>query len=152
MTTSTTLLLIAHAASTWYLVGLCWLVQRVQYPLMAAVGATHFAAYEQGHVFRIGPVVGPVMVVELLTGGALLFTQAPLVRGPIGFLGFALILVIWASTFFVQVPLHGSLSAGFDETTHAALVRSNWVRTWAWTLRGVLVAVVLSRLLAADAS
>ena len=32
-------LTVIHFAATWYLVGLCWLVQRVQYPLMAGVGA-----------------------------------------------------------------------------------------------------------------
>ena len=46
-------LLIVHFAATWYLAGLCWLVQRVQYPLMAQVGLDHFRAYEAAHPVRL---------------------------------------------------------------------------------------------------
>ncbi|MDC1295830.1 hypothetical protein N8077_05815, partial [Myxococcota bacterium] len=62
------LLFVIHFAATWYLVGLCWLVQRVQYPLMDRVGAGNFVAYEGGHVSRIGLVVAPMMLVELASG------------------------------------------------------------------------------------
>ena len=54
--------------------------------------------------------------------------------------GIILVVVIWASTFFLQVPQHGKLSLGFDAAAHASLVSSNWIRTIAWSLRGVLTA------------
>ena len=47
--------------------------------------------------------------------------------------------VIWLSTIFVQAPLHGRLGGGFDAGLHRRLVVSNWVRTVAWALRGLLV-------------
>jgi hypothetical protein len=50
--------------------------------------------------------------------------------------------VAWLSTAFVQVPLHAALpSAAGDERAAliARLVASNWLRTAAWTLRGVLL-------------
>lgn len=137
------ILTIVHFAATWYLVGLCWLVQRVQYPLMVQVGAEGFAAYEQAHVTRIGPVVGPMMIVEAATAVALFFTGASFARHP-AFLGAtALVALIWASTFLVQVPLHGVLGQSFDADAHTALVRTNWIRTLAWTARGLLLAWLL---------
>ena len=53
--------------------------------------------------------------------------------------GLILVLIIWASTFFVQVPLHEKLAAAFDAKVQQRLVLTNWIRTIAWTLRGALV-------------
>ena len=58
-----------------------------------------------------------------------------------------LLAVIWVSTFLIQVPLHGRLTRGFDATRHSALVRSNWIRTVAWSARGALLAWMLLGLL-----
>ena len=38
----------------------------------------------------------------------------------------------------VQVPLHRRLQGGFDAAAHRRLVRTNWLRTAAWTLRAAL--------------
>jgi len=139
----TELLVLIHFAATWYLVGLCWLVQRVQYPLMDQVGVAGFPAYEQAHVARIGPVVAPMMLVELGTGIALLWVGSGGGSRSLSIAGMALIVVIWLSTFLIQVPLHDVLADGFDPAAHASLVRTNWIRTLAWTLRGGLVLVLV---------
>lgn len=136
----TQLLLLVHLAATWYLVGLCWLVQRVQYPLMAQVGRDGFTAYEAAHVARISPIVAPPMILELVTGVALVVTAGPAFRHPVFLLSLGLLAGIWISTFTLQVPLHGQLSAGFDAEAHASLVATNWLRTLAWTARGAIVA------------
>ena len=144
------LLLLVHFAATWYLVGLCWLVQRVQYPLMDRVGVAGYPAYEQAHVSRIGPVVAPMMLLELASGIWLLLT-AP--AGELRLLfgvGLALLVAIWLSTFLIQVPLHDRLIDGFDAGAHAALVRTNWIRTLAWTARGALLVWLLWRLVRLD--
>lgn len=133
-------LLLVHLAATWYLVGLCWLVQRVQYPLMALVGREGFATYEAAHVARISPIVAPPMVIELVSGIALLLVAGPAFRHPLFLVSLGLLTAIWISTFALQVPLHGQLAAGFDPGTHASLVATNWLRTLAWTIRGAIVA------------
>ena len=143
----TSLLLLVHFASTWYLVGLCWLVQRVQYPLMSSVGAEAFVAYEQTHVSRIGPVVGPMMVIELATGVLLWMTGGETFRRPVFLVAGGLLAVIWLSTFLIQVPLHDVLAGGFDSNAHASLVRTNWIRTLAWTARGSLLFWMLATML-----
>ena len=54
-------------------------------------------------------------------------------------LGIGLIAFIWASTFLLQVPAHGELASGFNERSWRMLVRSNWLRTLAWSARAGLV-------------
>ena len=132
-------LLVLHFAITWAMVGLIWLVQVVNYPLFAEVPADRFPRYEKRHVQRIGFVVGPLMLAEALTG-VLLLVLAPTdpVRS-VAVIGAVLLLVIWLSTAFLQVPLHGKLEAAYDEATHRRLVLTNWVRTGAWTARGLLL-------------
>lgn len=128
-----------HFAATWYLVGLCWLVQRVQYPLMDRVGVEGYPAYEQAHVTRIGPVVAPMMLLELGTAMLLLAAGGDVFRRPAFLLSVGLLVAVWASTFLVQVPLHNALVDGFDAGAHGSLVRTNWVRTIGWSARGLLL-------------
>jgi hypothetical protein len=137
------LLLLAHAASTWYMVGLIWFVQVVHYPLFDRVGEEGFAAYEARHQDRTFFVVGPPMLIEALCAVWIVFRG----EGPalLTWTGLALIVLIWASTALVQIPCHDRLAAGFSVSTHALLVGSNWVRTCSWTLRGIIALVLLYR-------
>jgi len=133
-------LLVLHCAATWYMVGLIWLVQVVHYPLFAAVGREVFTAYEHAHTRLVSFVVIPPMLIEL--GLALYF----LVQRPeampewAAIAGASLVVVIWMSTFLLQVPQHTALARGFDARAHAVLVATNWVRTIAWSARGILAA------------
>jgi hypothetical protein len=43
------------------------------------------------------------------------------------------------------VPQHAALGAGFDEAAHRTLVLTNWLRTVAWTLRGLLVSWMVAK-------
>ena len=42
------------------------------------------------------------------------------------------------STITLQVPAHGRLEHGWDPVVANRLVRTNWIRTIGWTIRGVL--------------
>jgi hypothetical protein len=132
------LVLLAHAAATLFMVGLIWFVQVVHYPLLARVGPAEAVGYEQAHTRRTAWVVGPAMLLEAGTGVLLARVRPAGVSDlQVGF-GLALLAVVWASTRFVQVPCHDRLSRAFDPPTHGRLVATNWVRTAAWTLRGLL--------------
>ncbi len=52
--------------------------------------------------------------------------------------GLLLLVTIWLSTFFVQVPCHRALERGFDARVHRRLVSSNWIRTAGWSLRAAV--------------
>jgi hypothetical protein len=129
------LLLVAHVAATWYLTGVIWLVQLVHYPMMGRTGAA-FDDCQRFHLRRMGAVVGPAMIVEAATGLALLWTAE---RTPVLWTASALLALIWISTFAIQVPCHNRLARTFDPRTHQQLVRTNWLRTIAWTARSLLV-------------
>lgn len=133
---------ILHAVSTIAMFGLIWFVQLVHYPLFVQVGSDEFTAYEMQHQRRTTWVVAPLMCVEAITAAALMFWVPS--GGPrwLAALGFALVACNWLITALVQVPCHRRLAAGYDATVARRLVRTNWVRTMAWTCR-VPIAVAL---------
>ncbi|MFN0133352.1 MAG: hypothetical protein ACKVW3_12600 [Phycisphaerales bacterium] len=135
---------IIHAAATWFMVGLIWFVQVVHYPLMGAVPPHAFSAYATSHQRRTTWVVGPVMLIEV--SSALLLVRAPqenFTGTMLPWIGLALLVLIWVSTFAVQVPLHARLASGFDRAVWSRLVATNWVRTIAWTVRGIIALLLL---------
>ena len=119
--------------------GVIVFVQVVHYPLMARVGADRFREYEAEHTRRTTWVVAPPMLVEAGTAIALIAFARDRVTEPQAWIGFALLVVIWLSTAFLQVPQHRRLECGFDPAAHRRLVRSNWIRVAAWSARSILV-------------
>ncbi|MBD0320224.1 MAG: hypothetical protein ICV87_07820 [Gemmatimonadetes bacterium] len=135
-----------HVAATGMMIGVIWFVQIVHYPLFAMVGRDGFAAYEATHSRRTTFVVVMPMLVELATGAYLALRPPPAVSPVAMWAGLALIGVIWLSTWLLQVPGHRALEAGFDPAAHRALVATNWIRTVAWTARGILLLAILGRM------
>ena len=132
-----------HLVSTLFMAGLIGFVQVVHYPLMAKVGATSWVAYETEHTVRTGWVVIPPMFAELFSA-FWIFTDASTERTQgVALLGLVLLAVIWLSTAILQAPAHKELSRGYDDKVHRRLVRSNWIRTFAWLAR-VPIAVTLA--------
>lgn len=140
------LLLVVHIAVTLMLVGLIWVVQLVIYPQLEQVGHPYLRAYHDAYTRRIGWVVGPLMLAELATALLLVTRWADVgIRSSAEALGAgALVGLVWISTATVQVPLHRRIGVG-DRSALAPLVRSNWIRTVLWTVRGVWVATWIGR-------
>lgn len=135
---------LAHACTAFFLTGLIWVVQIVQYPFFAHIASENFARFHEDYRFWITPVVAPAMIAELASGIFLIF-YPPFGLDPRFFwLGLFLIAVVWASTFFVQVPLHERLARrGRDRDAIRLLVKTNWLRTAAWTARAALMIYLL---------
>ena len=146
-TESLRLLFLVNLGATLFMFGVITLVQVVHYPLFARVGAQAFAAYEASHTRLITFVVFPPMVLELLTGIALVWLRPAFLSPWVAWVGLALIGLIWLSTAFLQVPLHGQLAGGFVAAAHDRLVATNWIRTVAWAARSALLLWVLNGLL-----
>ena len=133
------LVFLAHLLATLTMFGAIWIVQVVHYPLFSGVGTDGWAAYEASHQARITWIVGPAMLVELATAIWLVldppeaFPMWALVTGAVA------VGLIWASTAFIQVPLHNALGGAFDADAHARLVATNWIRTVLWSARAGLV-------------
>lgn len=134
--------MLAHFAVTCALVGLIWTIQIVQYPLFDRVGREAFPAWHAAYTAAITWVVAPLMLAELATGLWLWGVVGH--REPAFLVSLAVLALVWMATAFVQVPLHGRLAHGFDAACHRRLVRSNWLRTSAWTLRAGLLHSLLA--------
>jgi hypothetical protein len=138
------LLLLAHAGATVFMVGVIWFVQVVHYPLFGLVGADGFVSYSEAHSRRTGYVVGPPMLTEAATAILLLIYRPEGVPVILLWGGALLLALVWASTALLQVPRHTRLGLGFDAAVYRELVATNWARTFAWTLRGILVLAMLA--------
>lgn len=125
---------ILHLVATTYMVGVIWFVQLVHYPGFADVGPAGFPRYANRHVSRTFWVVGPPMLVEAGLAIVLIVTQP----STLAFVGAALLLTVWGATALFQIPAHGALQKQWDADTVRRLVTTNWIRTVAWTARGLV--------------
>ncbi len=109
------LLFLVHVGATLFFIGLIWTIQIVHYPLFASVGESGYAAYQTSHMSRITYVVAPVMLAGILNAD--LFRRLSImsqINRKFFWFGLALVLMIWASTAFIQSPIHGRLAEKFD--------------------------------------
>ena len=135
------LVLIVHVLSTWFMAGVIWIVQIVHYPLFEFADPQRYAAFQAAHMRKITWIVFPAMSIELLSGLALVY-RAPTDISWALWLNLLLLAFTWLVTATVQVPQHGKLLAVFDSQVHQKLVRGNWFRTLAWSVRSLLLAGV----------
>ena len=60
---------------------------------------------------------------------------------------FFLVVLIWLSTFTLQVPIHKKLQSGKDKTLIRRLLKTNWIRTVAWSMKAVAVTIAAGKAL-----
>lgn len=128
----------ANRLASFGLVVLIWLVQLVVYPAFADIATDRFVAWHRRYTRAITYVVGPLMLAQ-----AVLLVWLICIRPrPMFLLAAVLVVIAWAATARVAVPLHDALQiGGHDAHRIARLVRTNWVRTVAWSLAfGLLLA------------
>lgn len=131
---------VIHAATTWCLVGLIWIVQVVHYPLLKNVGQESFVTYHERHMALITWVVAPLMLAEVGSAGLLLLLGE---RSWLFAISLGALALVWASTVFIQIPLHERLTRGYDAATINRLISTNIWRTIGWTLRGLCLAILI---------
>lgn len=139
--------LIANAAATSVMVGVIWFVQHVHYPLLATFtihDAPHVAVEHQR---RTGHVVAIPMAVEGVSTLILLVARPDGVSVLWPWVGAILLAVALGSTVLLSVPLHARMAARPEADTGRRLVVTNWPRTVAWSLRGVVVVVMVAQAL-----
>ncbi|MFT6862953.1 MAG: putative membrane protein [Akkermansiaceae bacterium] len=126
-----TIQLIACAAMT----GIIWMVQVAVYPLLARLEGKAFDDYHTRYMSQVTFVIAPFMFLEATTCAACLYfgNWQDFVIPTI------LLALVWASTAFIQVPQHAKLTP----ENVPALVRSNWIRSIAWTTRLILLAIAV---------
>jgi len=141
---------VANLVSTLVLSGIIWTVQLVHYPLMTLVDRDAFVGYEAAHAPRMAAVVVLPWTVQGITTAWLLVERPAAVGASLvwsGALAAALTVLV---TVAWSVPAHARLAMGFDERVHALLVRTNWLRTTAWTTHAAIALLIAARTFGGD--
>ena len=135
--------LTVHLVSACIMVGVIWFVQLVHYPLLAVVPVESAKQVAEKHQKWTGIVVGPPMAVE---GVSTLILWANTPAGVWWWLTWAngaCLAVALLCTIFLSVPRHARMVEAPDAQVGKELVLTNWPRTIAWTMCGLLAAVML---------
>jgi len=132
-----------HLLSTFYMLGLIWVVQLAHYPFFQFIDPTREIEAHGFHRRRISLVVIPFSFLEVSTGLALILFEPAFMSDFQSSLNISLMVLTWACTFTLQVPLHHQLSKIFDQKLVRRLVATNWIRTSFWTLRSALLFYIL---------
>jgi hypothetical protein len=130
---------------TYALTGIIWFVQIVHYPLFKMVGQEKWMEFHGAHSFRITWIVAPLMILELIAAIYYLFQPAGIMLPLEKNVAALLVVLIWLSTFGLQVPQHNLLAKGFVAESHRRLVTTNWIRTICWSARSVIVTIWICR-------
>lgn len=125
-----------HYTATVFMCGLIWITQLVHYPAFNYVDKNLSSKFHFFHSKRISLIVLPVMLTELASCIYILIFESPDFKFNLSCL---LLLLIWASTFFLQMNYHKKLSTNFSDIYVKKLVKTNWIRTLFWTLRVLLL-------------
>lgn len=131
------------------MVGVIWFVQVVHYPLLSVVPVESAASVAVEHQRRTGWVVMVPMTVEGLTTLLLLGMVPEGVAWFVPWLAGIPLAVALLATVLLSVPRHARMAANPDATVGRELVTTNWVRTIAWSVRGIVTAGMLIATLAA---
>jgi hypothetical protein len=133
---------LVHAAATWAMVGFIWTIQLLVYPMMALVPGEAFVAFERFHQRRVVVVLSLFAPVEVISAAAVAVADTD-VPPALWLTGGVLLAALWTATGLFYAPLHGRLGEAFDAELHRVLVRTNWLRTIAWTGRGAIATAML---------
>ena len=134
------LIFLINSFASFFMTGLIWYVQLVHYPSFRFVREADFHDFHNFHSLRTGYIVMPVMVTELASSGALWYSDS---WSSLNAWGFYIVILIWAATFFLSVPMHSILNSAKDDDAINRLVTTNWLRTILWTIKSVLAIILL---------
>jgi hypothetical protein len=135
------IVMLIQVACAVYMTGVIWLIQLIHYPCFAWIETERFAQFHRRHTTAMGAIVGPVMVLEMVSAVGLVwlsaenqwFWRANLVG----------VLALWGATFLLSVPLHNELERGKNLVAIRKLVSTNWTRTALWSARTMALVLLL---------
>ena len=111
--------------------GLIFTTQIVSYPMFFKVKSTNFKIYHEQYVEKISFIVMPLMALELIIATLLVYMSNSIIINLI----FCNLMLIFLSTYFIQVPIHEKIKTDPNEKLLLRLVRTNWIRTLLWMVK-----------------
>ncbi|WP_154658469.1 hypothetical protein [Eisenibacter elegans] len=143
MMTELQVLFANHLMATLF-TGFIWYIQVVHYPIFLKISPKDFPNFHAFHTQGTGYVVAVPMVIELGLSLLLVWLAGAQVSLVAALALLALTLFIWGVTFFWAIPIHNLLETeGFHEGRIRELIRANAYRTAAWTIRFLMLSVLL---------
>ena len=124
-----------HLLVTFGLFVLIWLIQVLHYPSFNFYEDNKFKEAMIFHQNRISFIVLPLMVLEIFITVWCFFEKINFST----ITNLLIVMGIWLSTFFLQVPAHDKLILKKDSKMIQKLVKSNWIRTILWSLKLVVL-------------
>ena len=98
--------LLTQTAASWFMTGLIWTMQVLNYPLLALIDAGDVPRYEQAHNRRFIWLVGPGVAVALASAVVMLGWRPPAVPLAVPVAALVLLAVIVVSTARQGAPSH----------------------------------------------
>lgn len=109
---------------------LIWLVQVIMYPAFRQINEAKFVACHRSYCNAIGFFVIPTMTCQLIgTSSACFFSIDNLI-----WVKMLAVTGAWVVTFLSSAPCHRLLQEGKDTAVIERLIRTNWWRTFLWSL------------------
>ena len=124
-----------HFCVTTFMCGIIWLIQLVHYPSFRFIEKKDFVHFEFFHTKWITFIVMPMMILEIILQAYLVWkfpTQSYLITT-------CLLIIIWFTTFLFSVPVHNKLSSAKDDVLIDKLIHTNWIRTFCWSARMLIL-------------
>ena len=118
--------------SNIYLIAISVMVQLIIYPSFKNYDNSNFRSFHSSYTKKMFFIVGPIMIIELLSTLYFVIKNTFLFPSTI-------VALIWLTTFFLIVPVHNSLNSAFSIRTHKKLLRLNIVRTSFWVLKLLII-------------
>ena len=120
-----------------YLIAISIIVQFIVYPSFNKI-LESFTEYHKRYTKQIFWIVGPVMILEILTSLLLILNELDIYLIP-----GLIVLLLWMLTFIYIVPLHKELSKQFQTNKHIKLLKLNFVRIILWALKFFVLIIIL---------
>ena len=138
-------LFLIHVVFSLYLLGVIWFIQIVHYPIFLYLNYDPANNPFIFHHSRTGVAVMTAMALELISAVILIFIPYPNFFSILILLIFTLL--IWITTFTIQVPCYNILKKEKNENVIYRLIWTNWLRTALWTLKAIYIFFLLWNLL-----
>ena len=132
-------LLIVNFFISSFMLGLILVTQIVSYPLFLKVEVDNFSIFHDDYVSRISFIAVPVMLGELFIS-TLVYYYFNTFLGSMILLS---IILIFISTFIIQVPLHNKLKLANNRKHIIKLVNTNWIRTFLWIVKSIFSILII---------
>ena len=120
--------------SNIYLIAISIMVQFIIYPSFKNYSESTFKSFHSAYTKKMLFIVGPIMILELLSTLYLVIKKT-------FFFPTSIVTLIWLITFFLIVPVHQSLNSSFNIRNHKKLLRLNFLRSTFWVLKLLLILV-----------